>query len=73
MNEFDWTPGRITYRIRNATTGEAIRFWTATGRVPVPHSEVPVMNWWRFGNAPPTGRLGNCVRVQSFTFSPFRR
>jgi len=73
VNEFDWAPGRISYRITSATTGATIRSWTATRGVPVPHSEVPVMNWWRYGNASPTGRLGNCVRVQSFAFSPYRK
>lgn len=73
VNEFDWTPGRVAYRITSASTGAVIKSWTATRGVPVPHSEVPVMNWWRYGNAHPTGRLGDCVRVQSFTFSPYRK
>lgn len=72
IDSFTWTPGKIAYTIRNGSTGRIIRAWTARRRIPVPHREVPVMNWWRYNNAAPAGRVGNCVRVQSFRFTRWR-
>ena len=72
VDQFDWAPGKIVYAIKDARSGATMKSWTTTRGIPVPHTEVPVMNWWRYNNAPATGKLGNCVQLHDFTFTPHK-
>ena len=45
--------------------------WTAVGGVPATSDEVPVINYWRFGNVAPSGTTA--VRISSFTWTPLGR
>lgn len=67
VNQFEWEPGRITYLITDAA-GTTLFGWTVTSGVPIPSSEVPVINYWRFENAPPAG--ARSMRLSSFTWTP---
>ena len=67
LNQFKWEPGRITYLITDAA-GATLFAWTVTSGVPIPSSEVPVVNYWRFENAPPAGPRS--MRLASFSWTP---
>ncbi|QEC46194.1 hypothetical protein FSW04_00490 [Baekduia soli] len=67
VNQFTWEPGRIRYLITDAA-GATLLDWTVTRGVPVPSTEVPVINYWRFENAPPAGVRS--MRLSSFAWVP---
>jgi hypothetical protein len=69
VNEFTWSPGRVAYRVTDGT-GATLFDWTVTTGVPRPSTEVPIINYWRFHNAPPAG--GTTVRISSFSWAPLR-
>jgi len=65
---FDWTPGQIHWTITDMA-GATLADWTETSDIPVPATEVPVMNLWRFENRPPASL--QTIRIASFTFVPY--
>ncbi len=65
INQFTWLPGRVSYRVRDAK-GALLLNWTVTRGVPVPSTEVPLINFWRFGGVAPAGV--HSVRIASFTW-----
>jgi hypothetical protein len=67
VNQFTWEPGRIGYLITDAT-GRTLFRWTVTRGVPIPSSEVPMINYWRFRNRPPAGVRS--MRLASFNWAP---
>ena len=70
VNQFTWSPGKVVYRVTDAT-GATLFDWTVTAGVPRPAAEVPIINWWRFHNAPPAGV--STVRISSFSWTPLGR
>ncbi len=70
VNQFVWSPGRITYLITDAA-GTVLLNWTLTSGVPTPSAEVPVINYWRFNNVAPVGV--QTMRVSSFSWAPLGR
>jgi hypothetical protein len=67
INQFIWSPGKVVYRVTDAT-GATLLDWTVTTGVPRPSTAVPIINYWRFHNAPPAA--GTTVRVSSFSWVP---
>lgn len=67
VNQFTWTPGRISYVITEAG-GATLLDWTVTSGVPTPSSEVPMINYWRFQGEPPAEVRS--MRIASFTWLP---
>lgn len=67
VHQFTWSPGRIRFLITDAT-GAVLLDWTVTSDVPVPSTEVPSVNYWRFYNVAPSGV--STVRLAGFTWSP---
>jgi hypothetical protein len=67
VHQFRWEPGRITYLVTDAA-GAVLLDKTMTRGVPEPSSEVPMINFWRFENAPPAGERS--MRISSFTWIP---
>jgi hypothetical protein len=67
VNQFTWEPGRITYLITDATGATLLREVVTSG-VPVPSTEVPMINYWRYRDVPPAGLRS--VRISSFTWTP---
>jgi hypothetical protein len=67
VNQFVWSPGRVDFLVTDAT-GAVLLNWTVTTGVPRPSSEVPIINFWRFHNVPPTGVT--TVRISSFAWTP---
>ena len=67
VNQFTWEPGRVTYRITDAT-GAVLFDWVVTSGVPAPSTEVPMINYWRFENRAPAAPKS--IRLSSFTFTP---
>jgi hypothetical protein len=49
-------------------TGAVLHDWTVTTGVSKPATEVPIINFWRFHNAPPA--TVSIVRIASFSWSP---
>lgn len=70
VNQFTWSPGKVVYRVTDAT-GATLFDWTVTAGVPRPSTEVPIINFWRFHNAPPAGV--STVRLSSFSWTPLGR
>ena len=70
VNQFTWSPGRVRFLVTDAT-GAVLLDWTAIGGVPATSDEVPVINYWRFGNVAPSGTAA--VRISSFTWTPLGR
>jgi hypothetical protein len=70
VNQFTWAPGSVRYLIRDAA-GTTLLDWTLTSGVPVPSSEVPTINYWRFENDPPA--LERRMRLSSFAWAPLGR
>jgi hypothetical protein len=68
--QFTWEPNRVTYRVTDAAHTTLLA-WTVTANVPVPSSEVPVINLWRFGGRAPA--RSRTVRITSFTWQAPRR
>lgn len=66
VNQFTWEPGRIRYLVTDAA-GATLLDATVTTGVPVPSSEVPIINYWRFENAPPAGVRS--MRIASFRWA----
>jgi hypothetical protein len=67
VNQFTWSPGRIEFRITDAT-GAKLFAWTVTKGVPTPSTEVPVINHWQFKNVAPASV--RTMRISSFTWAP---
>jgi hypothetical protein len=67
VNQFTWEQGKVTYRVTDVT-GATLFDWTVTSGVPTPSSEVPMINYWRFENAPPPGVRN--MRISSFMWIP---
>ena len=67
VNQFRWEPGKITYLVTDATGATLLR-WTLTSGVPTPSAEVPMINYWRYENAPPAAVRS--MRISSFTWIP---
>ncbi len=65
VHQFTWMPGAITYLVTDAA-GATLFSWTVTSGVPTPSSEVPIVNYWRFANAPPAA--ARSMRLSSFTW-----
>jgi hypothetical protein len=70
IHQFTWSPGSIHFLITDATGGVLLD-WTVTTGVPTPSSEVPIINYWRFHDEPPTGVT--TVRMASFTWTPLHQ
>ena len=67
VHEFTWTPGAIHYVVTDGA-GKPLLDWTTTSGVPVPSTEVPVVNYWRYENSPPAGQRS--MRIASFSWAP---
>ena len=67
VNQFTWAPGSIRFVVTDAT-GRTLFDSTIAKGVPVPSTEVPVINYWRFGNVAPVGV--RTMRISSFTWAP---
>lgn len=67
VNQFTWSRRRIRFRVTDAT-GRALFKWTVTRHVPVPSTEVPIINYWRFGNVAPI--VVRTVRISGFSWAP---
>lgn len=68
INQFDWEPGRIHFEIVDAA-GVRLLDWTARSGVPVPSTEVPITNYWRYQGMAPA--RPSSVRLASFQwFAP---
>ena len=70
VNQFTWSPGNVAFRVTDGT-GATLLDWTVTTGVPRPSREVPIINYWRFHNAPPAG--ATTVRISSFSWAPLKR
>jgi hypothetical protein len=69
MNQFTWSPGRISYLVTDAS-GRTLFRWTVTRGVPIPSSEVPRINYWRSTDKPPMS--ARPIRISSFKWIPLR-
>jgi hypothetical protein len=67
VNQFTWEPGRISWLVTDATGATLLR-WSVTSGVPVPSTEVPVTNYWRYKGVPPAAERS--VRIASFAWAP---
>ena len=67
VNEFTWAPGSIRFVVTDAT-GRTLFDSTIDKGVPVPSTEVPVINYWRFDNVAPVAV--RTMRISSFTWAP---
>jgi Glycosyl hydrolases family 16 len=67
VNQFRWEPGKVTFLVTDAA-GATLADETVTRGVPTPSDEVPMINYWRYGNAPPAGERS--MRISSFTWIP---
>ena len=67
VNRFTWSPGRVRFLVSDAT-GTIVLRWTISAGVPVPSTEVPVINYWRFNNVAPIGV--RTMRISSFAWAP---
>jgi hypothetical protein len=67
VNRFTWSPGRVRFLVSDAT-GTTLFTWTISVGVPVPSTEVPVINYWRFNNVAPIGV--RTMRISSFAWAP---
>jgi hypothetical protein len=67
VNQFTWAPGSIRFVVTDAT-GRTLFDSTIDTGVPVPSTEVPVINYWRFDNVAPVGV--RTIRISSFTWAP---
>ena len=65
VNQFTWSPRRVHFLVTDAT-GRRLLDWTRTTGVPVPSTEVPVINYWRFEDVPPAAPRS--VRLSDFTW-----
>lgn len=57
----------MRYRITDAV-GAALLDWTVTSGVPVPSTEVPLINFWRYRDVAPAAERS--VRLSSFSWTP---
>src|SRR3954447_13625742 len=67
VNQFTWEPGRVSYLVTDAA-GAVLLDRVVTRGVPRPSTEVPVINYWRYGRTRPRGRRS--MRISSFTWIP---
>ena len=67
VNQFTWEPGKVTYLVTDAA-GAVLLDRVVTRGVPTPSTEVPVINYWRYGGARPRGERS--MRISSFTWIP---
>ena len=65
--QFTWEPDRVAYLVTDAAR-RTLLAWTVTKNVPVPSTEVPVVNLWRFGGRAPART--RTVRLTSFSWLP---
>lgn len=70
VNQFTWARGSVHFQVTDST-GATLFDWTVTKGVPRPSTEVPVINFWRFHNVPPS-RV-TTVRISNFTYAPLAR
>ena len=54
VNAFTWSPGSVRFVVTDAT-GRTLFDSTIDRGVPVPSTEVPVINYWRFDDVAPIG------------------
>lgn len=66
-NQFTWEPGKVRYLVTDAA-GAVLLDRVVTRGVPTPSTEVPVINYWRYGKARPRGERS--MRISSFTWIP---
>ena len=67
VNQFTWEPGKVTYLVTDAA-GAVLLDRVVTRGVPTPSTEVPVINYWRYGRTRPGGERS--MRISSFTWIP---
>lgn len=67
LNQFTWSPGSIHWLVLDAT-GATVFDWTTTTDVPVPSTETPYINYWRYAGVAPAGPKS--MRLSSFTWLP---
>lgn len=67
VNEFTWATGSIRFVVTDAT-GRILLDSTIDKGVPVPSTEVPVINYWRFDNVAPLGV--RTMHISSFAWAP---
>jgi hypothetical protein len=70
VNQFRWEPGKVTFLVTDAT-GATLFDETVTRGVPAPSDEVPMINYWRYGSAPPAGPRS--MHISSFAWIPLGR